>query len=381
MTEIRADNLQDRAGSGKPDLDVTPTHSGGSALTTLNSYSYTSTGTKPSNPKNGALWWNSSAEEPNIYVNGDWYKITLNSSGTAYSPFSWGGDRGLVFGISSSYNDIMYFDITGSGGGSANFGDLSAERQQMGAGSSGSRVVIGGGYDFADSANSGRSPIIDYVTPSSTGNATDFGDLTAGRNVPQGVSNGTRCCFAGGYANTVAWVDTIDYVTIATTGNATDFGDMTDVAYNLGGTGGSDSTRGLIMGGIQTTNKSIDYITFATTGNAADFGDLILAVDRNSSCSDSTRTVSFGGASSHSPAYLNIEYVTTATTGNATDFGDLSGNGNHSSNGCSSNGTIAIAQTAQHMDKVTIQTTGNATDFGDLLESRTSNSASSGNPS
>ena len=50
MTEIRADNLQDRAGSGKPDLDVTPTHSGGSALTTLNSYTYTSAGTKTKQP-------------------------------------------------------------------------------------------------------------------------------------------------------------------------------------------------------------------------------------------------------------------------------------------------------------------------------------------
>ena len=46
-----------------------------------------------------------------------------------------------------------------------------------------------------------------------------------------------------------------------------------------------------------------------------------------------------------------------------------------------SNGTIAIAQTGIHLDKVTIQTTGNATDFGDLLETRTGNSASSGSPS
>ena len=278
----------------------------------------------------------------------------------------------------------MYFDVTGSGGGSANFGDLSAERQQMAAGSSGSRVVIGGGYDFADSANSGRSNIIDYVTPSSTGNATDFGNLTAGRNVPQGVSNGTRCCFAGGYTNNQGvghanWTTAIDYVTIASTGNATSFGNITALAYNLGGTGGSDSTRGLFMGGIQTTNKSIDYITFATTGNAADFGDLLNAMDRNSSCSDATRTISFGGNTTFSPNRANIEYVTTQTLGNGTDFGDLTNT--HSSNGCSSNGTIAIAQSGINMEKVTIQTTGNATDFGDLLESRTSNSASSGNPS
>ena len=59
----------------------------------------------------------------------------------------------------------------------------------------------------------------------------------------------------------------------------------------------------------------------------------------------------------------------------------ISSNGNHSSNGSMSNGTIAIAQTGINLEKVTIQTTGNATDFGDLLESRSGNSASSGSPS
>ena len=380
MSEFDLEEITDRAGTGAPNFthgfNINGSDSG------VNPFTHTVGATAPSSPSNGDAWWNTDNDSYHVYIDGGW-KAWL---GDTYALFSWGGDRGLVFGISSSYNDIMYFDITGSGGGSANFGDLSAERQQMAAGSSGSRVVIGGGYDFADSANSGRSNIIDYITPSSTGNATDFGDLTAGRNVPQGVSNGTRCCFAGGYTNNQGvghanWTTAIDYVTIATTGNATSFGNLTGLAYNLGGTGGSDSTRGLFMGGIETTNKQIDYITFATTGNAADFGDLIYTVDRNSACSDATRSVSFGGGQSHVPTRQNIEYVTTQTLGNATDFGDLSGNGSHSSNGSMSNGTIAIAQTAQHMDKVTIQTTGNATDFGDLLESRTSNSASSGNPS
>ena len=120
MTEIRADNLQDRAGSGKPDLDVTPTHSGGSALTTLNSYSYTSSGTKPSSPKDGALWWDSSGESPYVYVNNDWYKITLNGSGTAYSAPASGafGDRGFRIGYydtsNTISNNIEYLDISAS---------------------------------------------------------------------------------------------------------------------------------------------------------------------------------------------------------------------------------------------------------------------------
>ena len=382
MSELKVDTIVNLAGTGKPNLPVAPTL-GGTALASANTYIYTSSGTEPSSPKNGHLWWDSSKEKVMLYINGEFKEVTLNG---VYSTFTWGGDRGVVFGASSSYNDILYFNIAGSGGGSASFGDMTKERNTPSAGGSASRVVMGGGYDGTNTANSGRSPIIDYITPSSTGNATDFGDLTAGRNALQAVSNGTRCLFAGGYTNGQGvghanWTTVIDYVTIANTGNATSFGNLTNLPYNLGGTGAGDGTRGLFMGGIETTNKQIEYVTYATTGNSADFGDLIYTVDRNSACSDSTRSVSFGGAGSHSPAFLNIEYVTTQTLGNATDFGDLSGNGNHSSNGSMSNGTIAIAQTGIHMDKVTIQTTGNATDFGDLVETRTGNSASSGSPS
>tara|TARA_B100001057_G_C22775130_1_gene921275 strand:+ start:390 stop:1526 length:1137 start_codon:yes stop_codon:yes gene_type:complete len=378
MSELKVDTIVNLAGTGKPNLPVSPTL-GGAALSSANTYSYTSSGTEPSSPKNGAIWWDSSNNEVYLYIAGEFKKVTLNASAAA---FSWGGDRGIVFGTSSSYNDIMYFNIAGSGGGSANFGDMTLERSTTSAGGSASRVLMGGGY--GGSANSGRSDIIDYITPSSPGNATDFGNLTAGRNALQGISNGTRCLFAGGYTNGQGvghanWTTVIDYVTIATTGNAASFGNLTALAYNLGGTGAGDGTRGLFMGGIETTNKQIEYVTYATTGNSADFGDLIYTVDRNSACSDATRSVSFGGAASHSPSHRNIEYVTTQTLGNATDFGNLTNQ--HTSSGSMSNGTIAIAQTGIDLEKVTIQTTGNATDFGDLLESRTSNSASSGSPS
>ena len=381
MSELKVDTIVNLAGTGKPNLPVSPTLEG-AAISAANTYAYISSASEPSSPKNGHLWWDSSNSKVMVYINGEFKNIELNGT---YSTFSWGGDRGVVFGTSSSYSDIMYFNIAGSGGGSANFGNMTVERSTSSAGGSASRVLMGGGYGGSD--NSGRSDIIDYITPSSPSNATDFGNLTAGRNALQGISNGTRCLFAGGYTNGQGvghanWTTVIDYVTIANTGNATSFGNLTALAYNLGGTGAGDGSRGLFMGGIETTNKQIEYVTYSTTGNSADFGDLVLAVDRNSSCSDATRSISFGGASSHTPSYQNIEYVTTQTLGNATDFGDLSsGNGSHYSSGSMSNGTIAIAQTAQHLDKITIQTTGNATDFGDLLESRTSNSASSGSPS
>ena len=55
------------------------------------------------------------------------------------------------------------------------------------------------------------------------GNATDFGDLTVGRDGLAACSDGTYGVFGGGSGTT----DVIDYITIATTGNATDFGDLT----------------------------------------------------------------------------------------------------------------------------------------------------------
>ena len=77
---------------------------------------------------------------------------------------------------------------------------------------------------------------IDYITITTTGNATDFGDLTVGRGGSGACSNTTneRACFSGGSTGTA--VNTIDYVTISTTGDAADFGDLTQARENLVGT-------------------------------------------------------------------------------------------------------------------------------------------------
>ena len=82
-----------------------------------------------------------------------------------------------------------------------------------------------------------------------------------------------RGVFGGGYLG--GRVNTIDYIDITTTGNATDFGDLTAIRDDVGAV--SSTTRGVIMGGGVTGGSSnvIDYITIATTGNATTFGTLI----------------------------------------------------------------------------------------------------------
>jgi len=62
------------------------------------------------------------------------------------------------------------------------------------------------------------------VTIASTGNSTDFGDLTSARSNDGAASSQTRGLWAGGLPGNL---DVIDHVTISHTGNATDFGDLT----------------------------------------------------------------------------------------------------------------------------------------------------------
>ena len=117
----------------------------------------------------------------------------------------------------------------------------------------------------------------------------------------------------------------IDYITIATTGNSTDFGDMTG-AYAARG-GGSNSIRGLFAGGHSAPARVnvIDYVTIATTGNASDFGDLIIPVSNFSGVPTSpTRAVFAGGyGASPFPKVNILDYIEIPTTGNAVDFGNL----------------------------------------------------------
>ena len=83
---------------------------------------------------------------------------------------------------------------------------------------------------------SGRQNVIQYVTIASTGNASDFGDLTDTVSDAASNSNKILAVFAGGFDSSgSARGNHIDKVTIATTGNASDFGDLTGEKSNFSG--------------------------------------------------------------------------------------------------------------------------------------------------
>ena len=84
------------------------------------------------------------------------------------------------------------------------------------------------------------------------------------------VSSATRGVFGGGEGD--ALVNIIEYITIASTGNVTDFGNLT-VARDYG-MAASSSIKGIFGGGYAPGNSDvIDSITIASTGDAADHGD------------------------------------------------------------------------------------------------------------
>ena len=265
-----------------------------------------------------------------------------------------GGGAG---GITNSIDKII---ITTTGN-ATDFGDLTQAREYLGGCSSSVRGVFAGGE--LDPGIGLNSNVIDYVTIATVGNATDFGDLTAVTGFISGCSSSTRGLFGGGNAGGVT--SAISYITIASTGNSTTFGNLTVARQSLAAC--SSNTRGVFgggdtSGGLTGTNV-IDYVTIASTGNATDFGDLIAAKSNNVGCSSSTRGLFAGG-------YINtnvIQYITIATTGNATDFGDLL-NALYDYGACASTtrGVFAGGYVTNVIQYVTIATTGDATDFGDL---------------
>ena len=235
----------------------------------------------------------------------------------------WGGWLG-------SRSDTIDYVTAASTGNASDFGNMTVERSPYQAVcGSGTRGVCGGGHGVPGPGDT-SSNIIDYITYSTTGNATDFGDLTLARTSGAALSSNTRGVFIGGSNQTSPFprYNTIDYVTIATTGNATDFGDQEVGTSNA--IGNSNLTRGVWMQGYQgspvnATINGMSYLTIASTGNASDFGDMLVTKSspHGMSSGEGDRATFAGGQVPGVPYTNAIEYVTISSTGDGTDFGDL----------------------------------------------------------
>ena len=234
--------------------------------------------------------------------------------------------RGVMHETGSDHADVVSYVTVASAGNATDFGNRSEGIKRSVGLSNNTRGLFTGG------ATPGTSyiDVMDYFTIASTGNATDFGNLSVGRKWMGACASSTRGITGMGGNESDSGSegsDVIDYVTIASTGNAADFGNLTAIRDSSSTGGASSSTRGVQGGGRRSGNSDvIEYITIASTGNAADFGDLVGAQAEPgcAAASNKTRINYFGGTDSPSENAINVmQYITVATTGNTTDFGDL----------------------------------------------------------
>ena len=251
-----------------------------------------------------------------------------------------GGGDGTPIGT----NEISYITIASAGNGT-DFGDLTVNGRALGAGISSSTRGVFGPRRGAPAPGTNNN-VFDYITIASTGNATDFGDATISAANNAGACSSTRGLRAGGNLNTQPGGESsnvIDYITIASTGNATDFGDLSAIKNNSGGC--STSTKALFGGGTSNPGSSpygsllnvIDTVTIASTGNATDFGDLSVATTATA-VSNTIRGVF--QENTGSPNNGNTTFVTIASAGNVSTFGDLSAARSVSGTGSNAHGGV-----------------------------------------
>jgi hypothetical protein len=264
----------------------------------------------------------------------DFFNITTTGNTLLFGDLSFGSrsPKGMVssttravyaggMGPSSEVatNSMSYITIATQGNG-IDYGDLTAAGRQSEGCSNDTRGIYFSGQNDSPSPGTNNN-IIDFITTASTGNATDFGDQTNGRDGGGACQSTTRGIYAGGDPS--PYVNILDFITIATAGNAQDFGDLSFA--RTGSTGCSNSVRGLFMSGrVAPTNyNTIEFITIATTGNSEDFGDLSYVRIQASAAANKTRGVLIGGNPGSSPYnFTEMSQVTIASTGNATNFGD-----------------------------------------------------------
>ena len=327
MSQINIRNLSNENDDGSPEIVGVSTFSATSFFVPPKG----STAERPSDCEPGTLRFNTDIGTLEVFRGKTigWESIQRRDSqylGGGTGSNTGTGTRGIFGSGEAPHGNTIDFLTISTFGDSTDFGNLTQDRRSGGAmGSSETRGLFAGGqhpspFTFFN--------IIDFVTIASTGNASNFGDLSRQVRSHGGAESTTRGVFFGGTFPAVH--DEIDFVTFSTTGNATDFGDLTDERDNVKGS--SSSTRGVMAGGRDPSNTNIiDFITIASAGNALDFGDLLSAKFYYAATGNKTRAV-WAGDNSLTNA---MEFVTIATTGNAVDFGDQNGTAQQY-NGCAS---------------------------------------------
>ena len=352
MSEVRVNNLSNENSTGGPTI---------SGITTFSSpYLFTppqgDTASRPQSCPSGSLRFNTDTAKLE-YFRGNtigWVEVEAELT----LPLGGGTGSNTGLGVRALYGgggtptriNTVDFVTIASMGDSQDFGDFpDTNSTTSGTCSNRTRGLFGGGYPYTDR--------ICFFTFASTGNSSDFGNLSQSRSNLNGLGDGIRGIFVGGYTGSNQ--NTIDYISIASNGtNAVDFGDLTGLTNS--GIIANSTTRGLI-GGISNGTNTIDFITIATTGNAAEFGDLTVGRSGGSvgPLCNATRGIFVAG---YSGGDLNVLASQTGAGSSPTRGVIMGGIGG------SPRAAVNISQ------KIEILTTGDSVDFGDVTTARNAGS-------
>ena len=299
-------------------------------------------------------------------------------------------------------NAVHQHSISSNANAWADAGDLNENRTRTKAGSNGTRIVVGGGVETTNGWQWTPHISMDYTSfasPASTW--SDFGDFVAGdesggvywKAYPTVHSNGTVAVWTGGGG----WNgDAIETITVSTTGNATDSGDMAYKGWNAAGSSGS--TRAIYKKGGTWWSTEIEYFAFSSVTSWSDFGDMASSYKngRHECIEDDTRAWFMGRYNSSGYSTSEIDYITVASTGDSSSWGDLrlnSGgtvprsdcatmaNGTRAvvHGGFSSNTGQTIGNITSTMHNFTLASTGNALDdFAQTIEALVEHGGASG---
>ena len=380
MSQINIRNLSNENDDGSPEIVGVSTFSATSFFVPPKG----STAERPSDCEPGSIRFNT--DTANLeYFRGNtlgWsqFELVTSNLGGGTGSNTGLGTRGVFMSgyiTGSDSSNVLDFVTVSTLGDAQDFGDLVINRHYQGGAASRTR-----GYSIGGESPSSPNGVasIDTFVFASTGNATDYGDLTQAAKFVRSFSNNTRAVSNLGNIGGTNRQNVLEYFNMASSGSAVDFGDVS--YYNYVGSTNSSSIRGFFSGG-QTPAGSpyytnvISAITTSTTGSHEDWGDLLKARSNlPAGFGNSTRGFCAGGADQPYTGDMNtIQFFSVITSGNATDFGDLNTNYEYICGTCdATRGLIAQGQTGgsayNTIEFVTMSTTGNAKDFGDLTVAR-----------
>ena len=320
VTKIDSSMLEDVGGANnlvKLDSNAKiPAGSAGGLSVKPGPLTSTSDPTVSSNKALGFEWLNKTSGEMYICTDATadanvWTNVGAGSGNI--KPYNFpGSSYGYIYGGTIPTNNVIERVSLTTDGNATDVGDILSARGEVTGCSLPDYGYCGGG---SPSVNT-----IERMSFSAEGNTTDVGDLTAGRRDFGSCSSETYCYWVGGGGH----LNIIERSAHASSANAVDVGDLS-VGYNHGA-GASDvpAGYGYINGGFVSSTQSvyIDRFQMQASANGTDIGDLAYGCGQTGGTSSLTHGYNMGSGS-NAPRTDHIQKFAFGSSTTGTDVGNL----------------------------------------------------------